>query len=59
MVAITTLSVITGRQKAAILMLALGETQSAKLLGALHADEISPSYSRHSWDSAGGCRVSC
>ncbi len=40
MVAITTLSVITGRQKAAILMLALGETQSAKLLGALHADEI-------------------
>ncbi len=40
MAAITTLSSISGRQKAAILMLALGETQSAKLLGALHADEI-------------------
>ncbi len=40
MAAITTASAITGRQKAAILMLALGETQSAKLLGALHADEI-------------------
>jgi flagellar motor switch protein FliG len=40
MAAITTLIDVTGRQKAAILMLALGETQSAKLLGALHADEI-------------------
>jgi len=40
MAAIINLSNITGRQKAAILMLALGETQSAKLLSAMHADEI-------------------
>ena len=31
---------VSGRQKAAILMLALGEAQSAKLLGAMHPDEI-------------------
>ncbi len=36
----TALREITGRQKAAILMLALGEDQSAKLLSALHPDEI-------------------
>jgi len=40
MATITALREITGRQKAAILMLALGEDQSAKLLSALHLDEI-------------------
>jgi len=40
MATITALREITGRQKAAILMLALGEDQSAKLLSALHPDEI-------------------
>jgi len=40
MAAITALRDINGRQKAAILMLALGGDQSTKLLGALHPDEI-------------------
>ncbi len=40
MAAITALRDINGRQKAAILMLALGEDQSTKLLSALHPDEI-------------------
>ncbi len=40
MVAITALQDANGRQKAAILMLALGEDQSSKLLGAMHPDEI-------------------
>ena len=40
MAAITALGGITGRQKAAILMLALGEEQSSKLLGAMHPDEV-------------------
>ena len=40
MAAITALQDASGRQKAAILMLALREDQSTKLLGALHPDEI-------------------
>ena len=40
MAAITVLGDANGRQKAAILMLALGEEQSSKLLGAMHPDEI-------------------
>ena len=40
MAAITALQDINGRQKATILMLALGEEQSSKLLGAMHPDEI-------------------
>ena len=40
MAAITALGGVSGRQKAAILMLALGEEQSSKLLGAMHPDEI-------------------
>ncbi len=40
MAAITALQDINGRQKAAILMLALREDQSTKLLSALHPDEI-------------------
>ena len=40
MAAITALQDVNGRQKAAILMLALGEDQSSKLLSAMHPDEI-------------------
>ncbi len=40
MAAITALGNVSGRQKAAILMLALREDQSIKLLSALHPDEI-------------------
>ncbi|MBC7801273.1 MAG: flagellar motor switch protein FliG, partial [Gemmatimonadaceae bacterium] len=40
MAAITNLRDATGRQKAAILMLALGENQSIKLLSEMHPDEI-------------------
>lgn len=40
MAAITALGGINGRQKAAILMLALREDQSTKLLSAMHPDEI-------------------
>lgn len=40
MAAITALQDVSGRQKAAILMLALREDQSTKLLSALHPDEI-------------------
>ena len=40
MAAITALQGINGRQKAAILMLALREDQSTKLLSAMHPDEI-------------------
>ncbi len=40
MAAITALQAVSGRQKAAILMLALGEDQSTKLLSAMHPDEI-------------------
>ena len=40
MAAITALGDVNGRQKAAILMLALREDQSTKLLSALHPDEI-------------------
>ncbi len=40
MAAITALDGINGRQKAAILMLALREDQSTKLLSAMHPDEI-------------------
>jgi flagellar motor switch protein FliG len=38
--AITALQNVSGRQKAAILMLALGEEQSSKLLSAMYPDEI-------------------
>ena len=37
---ITDASSISGRQKAAVLMLALGQEQSAKLFGMMHEDEI-------------------
>ena len=40
MSAITTTAQVTGRQKAAIIMLALGQAQSAKLLAQLDGDEI-------------------
>ncbi len=40
MAAINVLQDVTGRQKAAILMLALGEDQSSKLLSAMYPDEI-------------------
>ncbi len=40
MATISESSKISGRQKAAILMLALGQEQSAKLLGMMHEDEI-------------------
>lgn len=40
MAAITALQNVSGRQKAAILMLALGEEQSSKLLSAMYPDEI-------------------
>ena len=40
MAAITALGNVSGRQKAAILMLALGEEQSSKLLSAMYPDEI-------------------
>src|ERR1700712_4877459 len=40
MAVIAELSGITGRQKAAILMLALGKEQSTKLLGMMHEDEL-------------------
>src|SRR4051812_16670124 len=37
---ISDISQVSGRQKVAILMLALGQTQSAKLLSMMHEDEI-------------------
>lgn len=40
MAAITVLGDVSGRQKAAILMLALGEEQSSKLLSTMYPDEI-------------------
>lgn len=40
MAAITALQDVNGRQKAAILMLALGEEQSSKLLSTMYPDEI-------------------